>query len=90
MTTGGDSQRINRHSVSLEVSRALGDPLFKHGYNPLLAPHGKDIVSPLPDVTVYDYGTHKPYDKDREVAKKIGDDDVMLRWQPTACSSGEQ
>ena len=50
MTTGGDSQRINRHSVSLEVSRALGDPMFKCGYNPLLASHGQDVVSCVPDV----------------------------------------
>lgn len=54
MSTGGDSQRINRHSVSLEVSRALGDPLFKYGYNPMLDKHGKDIITAVPEVTVRD------------------------------------
>lgn len=53
MTTGGDSQRINRHSVSLEVSRAFGDPLFKHGYNPMLQEYGRDIISVVPEINEY-------------------------------------
>lgn len=37
-------------SLSLEVTRAIGDPLFKAAYNPSLAVAGLDLVSCVPDI----------------------------------------
>jgi protein phosphatase 1L len=48
---GSGSGRFARgSSLSLEVTRALGDPLFKLAYNPMLAAAGRDLVSCVPDV----------------------------------------
>lgn len=50
--SGSAAQRFSARgsSISLEVTRALGDPLFKRAYNPTIAGAGRDLVSNEPDI----------------------------------------